>query len=188
MTQQSHLKTVIPVVAVGLGMAGMAWAAVPLYDWFCRVTGYAGTTQAVTNVSDTVLDRTVTVRFNASTARAMPWTFKPAKTTMQVRIGETALAFYEASNPTSKPVTGTATFNVTPLSMGSYFAKIDCFCFTEQTLQPGESVMMPVTFYVDPEMVSDAETESVHTVTLSYTFFQTEPAQAGLNAGAANGG
>ena len=189
MTRQSHTRTLIPVVGVALGMAGMAWAAVPLYDWFCRVTGYGGTTQAVEYASDTVLDQTVTVRFDASTAKDMPWTFKPAKPTMEIQIGATGLAFYEASNPTDRPVTGMATFNVTPLSMGSYFAKIECFCFTEQTLQPGESVMMPVTFFVDPEMVGDVETADVHTITLSYTFFETQPAQAGLDAGtAATGG
>ena len=188
MTKPNHTRTLIPVVGVALGMAAMAWAAVPLYDWFCRVTGYGGTTQAAEYASDRILDQTVKIRFDASTARDMPWSFKPVRPTMEIRIGETGLAFYEATNPTNRPVTGTATFNVTPLSMGGYFAKIDCFCFTEQTLQPGESVMMPVTFFVDPEMVDDAETADVHTITLSYTFFETEPAQAGLDAGAAQGG
>ncbi len=114
------------------------------------------------------------VRFDASTARDMPWTFKPVQTTMEIRIGETGLAFYEAHNPTDRPVAGTASFNVTPLSIGGYFAKIECFCFTEQVLQPGETVMMPVTFYVDPEIVSDPETANTHTITLSYTFFETD--------------
>ena len=183
MSAPRHGRTLIPIIGTVLGMTAMAWAAVPLYDWFCRVTGYGGTTQQAAAAPETgmILDRTVTVRFDASTSKDMPWTFAPAQTTQDIRIGETGLAFYEARNPTDRPVTGTASFNVTPLSMGSYFTKIECFCFTEQTLQPGESVMMPVTYYVDPEMVSDDETERVHTITLSYTFFETEPEQnAGL--------
>jgi cytochrome c oxidase assembly protein subunit 11 len=167
-------RKAIPLVGVSLGMAALAWAAVPLYDAFCRVTGYGGTTQVSTEGAGRVLDRTVTVRFDASTVRGMPWEFRPVQTTMKIRIGETALAFFEAYNPSDRVVAGTASYNVAPFSMGSYFAKIDCFCFTEQVLQPGERVRMPVTFYIDPEMVEDAETEGVTTVTLSYTFFETE--------------
>ena len=167
-------RTVIPLVAIGLGMAGMSWAAVPLYDMFCRVTGYGGTTQVAATGSDQVLDQVVTVRFDASTAGGMPWEFKPVRTTMKIRIGETALAFYEAYNPTDWVIAGTASYNVSPFSVGGYFTKIDCFCFTEQVLQPGERVMMPVTFYIDPEFVDDAETERVTTITLSYTFYETE--------------
>lgn len=173
MSTQNHRRTLVPLIGVIVGMAAMAWAAVPLYDLFCRVTGYGGTTQVAAQASDEILDQTVMVRFDASTARDMPWTFKPVKTTMEIRIGETGLAFYEAHNPTDRPVAGTASFNVTPLSIGGYFAKIECFCFTEQVLQPGETVMMPVTFYVDPEIVSDPETANTHTITLSYTFFET---------------
>ena len=167
-------RKAIPLVAVGLGMAGMAWAAVPLYDMFCRVTGFGGTTQVAAEGSDRVLERRVTVRFDASTVRGMPWEFRPVQNTLQVRIGETALAFYEAHNPTDRVVSGTASYNVAPFSVGGYFTKIDCFCFTEQVLQPGERVTMPVTFYVDPEMVDDAETAGVTTITLSYTFYETE--------------
>ncbi|MFK7944846.1 MAG: cytochrome c oxidase assembly protein [Paracoccaceae bacterium] len=181
MKRENHIRTLIPIVGTVLGMTAMAWAAVPLYDWFCRVTGYGGTTQQSARAPAEILDRTVTVRFDASTSSGMPWRFRPAQTTQEIRIGETGLAFYEASNPTDRPVTGTASFNVTPLSMGSYFTKIECFCFTEQTLQPGERVMMPVTYFVDPEMIADDETDRVHTITLSYTFFETEPEQnAGL--------
>ncbi len=169
--------TVVPLIGVALGMLGMAWAAVPLYDLFCRVTGFGGTTQVADVAPDVVLDRTVEVRFDASTMRGMPWQFRPAQDTMHVRIGETALAFYEAHNPTDKPVAGSASFNVSPLSVGGYFVKIDCFCFVEQVLQPGESQMMPVTFFVDPEIVDDDETVGVHTITLSYTFFEIEPDQ-----------
>ena len=167
-------RKAIPLVAVGLGMAGLAWAAVPLYDLFCRVTGFGGTTQVATEGSDRVLERMVTVRFDASTARDMPWEFRPARPAIQIRIGETALAFYEAYNPTDRVIAGTASYNVSPPSVGGYFTKIDCFCFTEQVLQPGERVTMPVTFYVDPEMVDDAETAGVTTITLSYTFFETK--------------
>ena len=183
------LAALIGVVAV---MTGMAWAAVPLYDLFCRVTGFSGTTQVAASGSDTVLDRMITVRFDASTARGMPWEFKPVQKTMTVRIGETNLAFYEAHNPTDHPVAGSASFNVTPLSVGGYFVKIDCFCFVEQVLAPGESVMMPVSFYVDPALVDDVETARTHTITLSYTFFETEiSANAGIAPeidNAANGG
>jgi cytochrome c oxidase assembly protein subunit 11 len=167
-------RKAIPLVAVGLGMAGLAWAAVPLYDMFCRVTGFGGTTQVATEGSDRVLERMVTVRFDASTVRGMPWEFRPVQTKIQLRIGETALAFYEAYNPTDRVIAGTASYNVSPFSVGGYFTKIDCFCVTEQVLQPGQRVTMPVTFYVDPEMVDDAETTGVTTITLSYTFFETE--------------
>ena len=173
-TRPDLRRKAIPLVAVGLGMAGMAWAAVPLYDMFCRVTGFGGTTQVAAEGSDRVLERRVTVRFDASTVRGMPWEFRPVQNTLQVRIGETALAFFEAYNPTDRVVSGTASYNVAPFSVCGYFTKIDCFCFTEQVLQPGQRVTMPVTFYVDPEMVDDAETAGVTTITLSYTFYETE--------------
>ncbi len=174
-------RTVIPLVAVGLGMAAMAWAAVPLYDLFCRVTGFGGTTQVADQSSGEVLDRMVTVRFDASTARDMAWQFKPVTKPVEIHIGETAIAFFEAYNPTDRVIAGTASYNVSPFSVGGYFTKIDCFCFTEQVLQPGERVEMPVTFYVDPEMVDDPETERVHTITLSYTLYETDlDSQAGL--------
>ena len=167
-------RTVIPLVAVGLGMAAMAWAAVPLYNLFCRVTGFAGTTQVATSGSDVVLERTVTVRFDGSTVRGMAWEFKPVTKPVELRIGETAIAFFEAYNPTDRVIAGTASYNVSPFSVGGYFTKIDCFCFTEQVLQPGQRAVMPVTFYIDPAMVDDAETAGVTTITLSYTFFETE--------------
>lgn len=174
-------KKAIPFVGIAAGMLGMAYAAVPLYDWFCRVTGFGGTTQVGTG-SDVVLDRTITVNFDASTARAMPWEFRPVEPSAEIRLGETGLAFYEAYNPTDRPITGAASYNVAPFSMGGYFVKIDCFCFEETTLQPGERMMMPVTYYVDPAMIEDRETERVHTVTLSYTFHvQKDDQQARLD-------
>ena len=168
-------RTVLPLVAVVLGMGAMAWAAVPLYNWFCRVTGFGGTTQVAEEAPEQVLDRTILVRFDATTAPGMPWEFRPKQTMMRIRIGETALAYYEAYNPTDRPITGTAAYNVSPFSMGAYFDKIECFCFTEQTLGPGERIDMPVTFFVDPEMVEDPDTEMVKVVTLSYTMYEKKP-------------
>ena len=163
-------RTATWAVAVVLFMAGMGWAAVPLYDMFCRVTGFGGTTQRAEAGSDVVLDRTVTIRFDASRERGFEWEFRPVERTMDVRIGETGIAFYEAYNPTDRVIAGSASYNVTPYSTGAYFVKIACFCFTQQVLQPGERVQMPVTFYVDPAIVDDPEARDVHTITLSYTF------------------
>ncbi|MEM6895904.1 MAG: cytochrome c oxidase assembly protein [Pseudomonadota bacterium] len=153
-------------------MLGLAYASVPLYDWFCRVTGFGGVTNVAEEASDVVLEDTITVRFDASTEKGMPWDFKPEVRTMELRIGETGLAFYEAHNPTDRPVAGSASYNVAPFQAGGFFSKIDCFCFEEQVLMPGESVMMPVTFYVDPEIVDDREGKYIHTITLSYTFYE----------------
>lgn len=155
-----------------LFMGGLAYAAVPLYDLFCRVTGYGGTTSQAEMAPAEILDRQVTVRFDASLNRQMPWEFKPPAQPVDIKVGETGLAFYSAHNPTDEPITGTATFNVTPQKAGYYFSKIDCFCFVEQTLSPGQSMDMPVTFFIDPEIVNDAELDDVKTITLSYTFFR----------------
>ncbi len=165
-------KTVFQTVGVVVLMGGLAWASVPFYDWFCRVTGFGGVTGVAEQGSDTVLDKTITVRFDASKERDMPWEFKPVEREMEIKIGETGLAFYEAYNPTDHPVAGQASYNVTPYSAGAYFEKIACFCFTEQVLQPGERVQMPVTFFVDPEIVEDRDGKYVHTITLSYTFYE----------------
>jgi len=155
-----------------VGMVGMAYASVPLYDLFCRVTGYGGTTQLVQYDPGQVLDREVTVRFDASRSRGFPWEFEPLQTEMQVRVGETALAFYRATNTSDRPVTGIASYNVTPFKMGPYFSKLECFCFTEQTLDPGQSMDMPVIFFVDPLMDEDDRLDDIRTVTLSYTFWE----------------
>ncbi|NOD31045.1 cytochrome c oxidase assembly protein [Ruegeria atlantica] len=165
-------KTVAQTVGVVVLMGSLAWAAVPFYDWFCRVTGFGGTTGVAEAAPEDILDRTVTVRFDASKAKNMAWEFKPVVREMEVRIGETGLAFYEAYNPTDRPIAGQASYNVAPYSAGGYFQKIACFCFEEQVLQPGERVEMPVTFFVDPEMVEDLEAKYVHTITLSYTFYE----------------
>lgn len=167
-------RLALVLVGVAAGMVGLAYASVPLYDLFCRVTGYGGTTQQAEEGSDIILDQDITVSFDANTARKMPWNFKPVKKTVTLKIGQTGIAFYEAHNPTDQTIKGTASFNVTPLKAGQYFTKIDCFCFTEQTLKPGQRVDMPVTFYVDPEIASDPNTKDVKTITLSYTFFPME--------------
>lgn len=145
----------------------------PFYDWFCRVTGFGGTTGVAEEGADTILDRTVKVRFDASLEQGMPWDFRPVEHSMTVRIGETGLAFYEAHNPSTRPVAGTASFNVYPYAAGGYFTKIECFCFQEQVLQPGETVQMPVSFFIDPAIVDDPDGMFVQEIVLSYTFHET---------------
>ena len=192
MTAASPNRTAFKLLGVALTMGALSFAAVPFYDWFCRVTGFAGTTSVATSGSDVILDQTVLVRFDASKDVGMPWDFKPQQREMRLRIGETAIAFYETHNPSDKPVAGTASYNVTPDAAGGYFSKIECFCFTEQVLAPGETAIMPVTFFVDPEIVKDREGKFVKEITLSYTFYQTalpEETQAALavpQAGAVN--
>ena len=184
---QGKNRTLVQLVTVVIAMTSLSFAAVPFYDWFCRVTGYAGTPQRAEIAPDTILDQVVRIRFDASVDQNMPWSFKPVVRTMDLRIGETALAFYEAHNPTDHVIAGTASFNVFPDTAGGYFTKIECFCFTEQVLQPGETVQMPVSFYIDPEIVDDSEGKFVREIVLSYTFHETPlPAgQAALETSAA---
>ena len=165
-------RTAAQAVSVVVLMGALSWASVPFYDWFCKVTGFGGTTGVSTVASDEILEQTIKVRFDGSLNSNMRWEFKPVVREMELRIGETGLAFYEAHNPTSKPIAGQASYNVTPYQAGYFFNKIDCFCFEEQVLQPGETVMMPVSFYVDPEIVTDRDAKYVHTITLSYTFYE----------------
>ena len=167
-------RTALQAVGVVVVMGSLAWASVPFYDWFCRVTGFGGETGVAAAGSDVILDQTIRVRFDASRERGFPWTFRPVQRVMDVRIGETAVAFYEASNPTGRPIAGQASYNVAPFEAGGFFTKIDCFCFTEQVLEPGETVSMPVTFFVDPEIVTDRDAKYVHEITLSYTFHEIE--------------
>ena len=174
MTMDPKHKTALQALSLVVVMGALAWASVPFYDWFCRVTGFGGVTNVAETGSDVVLERTIKVRFDASLDRDMPWEFKPVQREMELRIGETGIAFYEAFNPTDRPVAGTASYNVTPYDAGAYFSKIACFCFTEQVLQPGERVQMPVTFYVDPEIVDDRDAKFTKVITLSYTFYETE--------------
>lgn len=176
-----------------LAMVGLSFASVPLYDLFCRVTGFGGTPQRAAAsydaTQDTSIARQITVRFDASLNPALDWRFQPVRRDMTLNVGDDAVAFYRAHNLADTPTTGTATFNVTPEKAGPYFVKIDCFCFTEQTLQPGEAVDMPVSFYIDPEIADDPELDDVGTITLSYTFFALrEPAGDGAELAATSTG
>ena len=164
--------TAVVAAGVVVGMMGVAYAAVPLYRMFCQVTGFGGTTQVAEKAPVAVGERIITVRFNADTARGMPWKFQPQQRAVSLKVGQQALALYEAANPTDRRIVGTSTFNVTPLKAGPYFSKIECFCFTEQALAPGQSVDMPVSFFVDPEISNDRNLDDVKTITLSYTFFE----------------
>lgn len=170
----SNRAVAIACLAFFGGMIGMSYAAVPLYQLFCQVTGYGGTTQRVEQYSDVVLDREITVRFDANVAGGLPWEFKPAQRAVTLRIGETALVGYDAANLTGRPSGGRATFNVSPHLAGAYFNKLECFCFTDTTLQPGEKMEMPVVFYVDPAIAEVPELKNLKTITLSYTFFPME--------------
>ena len=169
---QGPQRTVLQLLTVVVLMGGLSWASVPFYDWFCRVTGFGGATNVVEKTTGEILDQTIKIRFDASLERDMPWTFKPVEREMELRIGEMGLAFYEAHNPLDVPIAGQASYNVAPYEAGGFFDKIDCFCFVQQVLQPGETVQMPVSFFVDPAIVDDREGQYVHTITLSYTFYQ----------------
>lgn len=177
-----HGRVVFVCVGVVALMTGASFAAVPLYDMFCRVTGYGGTTQVASTAPKGALERTVTVRFDGNVAPGLGWTFAPETNSVTVKVGETKLALYKAKNTSDRAVTGTATYNVTPNQTGAYFSKLQCFCFTEQTLQPGEEIEMPVAFFVDPSIAENGELNDVDEITLSYTFF---PAKSQKSASAA---
>ncbi len=166
-------KTVLQLCTVILAMGTLAWASVPLYSIFCQVTGWGGATD-VADAAPGAVTQEVTVRFDASTAKDMPWEFKPVEQSQRIHVGEEGLAFFEAYNPTDRVIAGTASFNVAPFSAGGYFTKIQCFCFDEQVLQPGQRVQMPVSYFVDPEILEDADARFVKTITLSYTFYETD--------------
>ncbi len=157
-------------------MVGMAYAAVPLYDWFCRTTGWNGTTQVATSAPSGTLDRLVTVRFDSNIAPGLPWRFEPEQTSITVRLGEVVTVNYRVINEAARAISAQAAYNVAPLNVGAFFQKINCFCFTEQRLAAGEKREMAVVFYVDPAMARDSDGASVDTITLSYTFYpQREP-------------
>jgi cytochrome c oxidase assembly protein subunit 11 len=152
-------------------MVGAAYAAVPLYNWFCRTTGFGGTTQVSEKAPDYVLDRTVKVRFDSNIAPGLPWKFKPEQTEITVRIGEVTTVHYKVTNEAARSTLGQASYNVTPPTVGAYFNKINCFCFTEQRMKPGETREMAVVFYLDPSIAKDPEHDTLKSITLSYTFF-----------------
>ena len=157
--------------AVVVGMLMLTYASVPLYDLFCKVTGFGGTTQVATSAPSKIYDREITIRFNADTDPALFWDFKPEQVQMNVKVGENHLAFYSATNDAKLPLIGTSVYNVTPHKAGIYFNKIQCFCFEEQKINPGEKATFPVSFFIDPEFMNDPNMKNVQTITLSYTFF-----------------
>ena len=171
---RSNRKVATSAAMMAVLMIGAAYAAVPLYDLFCRVTGFGGTTQVAQAAPGVASERIVTIRFDATVNRKMPWDFAAPIDPIDVKVGESGLAFYRAHNLTDQTITGTATYNVSPAKAGIYFSKIDCFCFTEQVLAPGQSVDIPVIFFVDPDILTDREMDDVKTITLSYTFFKAQ--------------
>lgn len=177
MSVSRNLRTAMVAGALAIGMGGVAYASVPLYRMFCQVTGFAGTTRKAVGAEapGAVQGHLVRVRFDANTSPALPWAFKPEHPVDTIAIGARDLTFFTAKNLSNVPMTGTATFNVTPNQAGQYFTKIQCFCFTEQTLQPGQEIRMPVVFYVDPKIVEDDSTREISEITLSYTFFPVDP-------------
>lgn len=184
-TRRRNRRTMIALLCVVAGMVGLAFASVPLYDLFCRVTGFGGTPGVAQAPDGGAEERRITVRFDAGVNSALPWRFAPAQGPMTVRVGETALAFYRARNVADRPTVGTATYNVTPLKAAKYFDKIACFCFTEQRLAAGETVDMAVSFFVDPAIEEDRNLDDVNTITLSYTFFPRPGAEDGTVAASA---
>jgi cytochrome c oxidase assembly protein subunit 11 len=153
-------------------MVGASFAAVPFYNWFCRATGFNGTTQVATAAPTSApLARKIAVRFDSNVAGGLPWKFEPEKTEIEIRIGEVVTVYYTVTNQSARTTTGQAAYNVAPLTVGKYFQKINCFCFTEQTMAPGETRQMPVVFYVDPSVVDDSDNDGLNTITLSYTFY-----------------
>jgi cytochrome c oxidase assembly protein subunit 11 len=173
-SDQGHRRNLAVAAACGVlvgVMTGAAFAAVPLYDWFCRTTGFGGTPQVASSAPGEVLGRTVTVRFDANVSGGLPWRFEPETNSIQVRIGETITVHYLVTNLSARETIGQASYNVSPPTVGAYFTKVNCFCFTEQRLKPNEKREMPVVFYIDPELVKDAEQDGLNTITLSYTMY-----------------
>ena len=164
--------------SAALGMVGLAYASVPLYSMFCKATGFGGTTQRADAAPETATDKFITIRFDANTAGSLGWNFHPVQSVMKVKIGEQNMAHYSATNTADKVLTGSAIFNVTPAEAGAYFNKIQCFCFTEQTLKPGETADLPVDFFVDPAILDDPDSKSISEITLSYTFFPVDKPDA----------
>ena len=174
---QSRIRrTALACAGIAAGMIGLAYASVPLYDLFCKVTGFGGTPVARAENSSEVMDRTIAVRLDANVSPGLKWRFSPETPEVKVRLGETTTVYYKVTNTGDKPTTGIATYNVQPDLAGTYFSKLECFCFTEQTLKPGETLESAVVFYVDPRLVEDADVKDLSSITLSYTYF---PAKGG---------
>jgi cytochrome c oxidase assembly protein subunit 11 len=172
---RSIRRDVIVAASCGVlvaAMVGASFAAVPFYNWFCRTTGFAGTTQVATHAPDEVLGRTITVRFDANVMPGLPWSFTPEQNEIKLRIGEVATVRYKVVNEAAREISAQASYNVTPPTVGAYFDKINCFCFTEQTMKPSETREMTVVFYVDPAIVKDRDQNDLNSITLSYTFYR----------------
>jgi cytochrome c oxidase assembly protein subunit 11 len=174
--QRKMRHTVFACAGIVVGMVGLAYASVPLYDLFCKVTGFGGTPVTRASNGSEVADRTIAVRFDANVSPSLPWRFAPETPEVKVKLGETTTVYYKVTNTGDKPSTGIATYNVQPDLAGTYFSKLECFCFTEQTLKPGETMESAVVFYIDPRLVEDADIKDLSSVTLSYTYF---PSKAG---------
>lgn len=172
-----NTKTLVTVMLVVFGMIGLSFASVPLYNLFCRVTGFNGTTQVSKSLSTKILDREITVKFSTDVNHKLPWTFKPDQQSVTMKIGQDALVSFTAHNNSDKPLAGTAIYNVTPLKVGKYFIKTQCFCFDYQILKPGQTMNMPVVFYVDPAMDEDPALDDVKVITLSYSFFHADSSE-----------
>jgi cytochrome c oxidase assembly protein subunit 11 len=169
-------------------MVGMAYAAVPLYTWFCRTTGFGGIPQVASVAPEQISDRKITVRFDANVGAGLPWRFEPERTSIEVHLGEVVTVLYTATNLSKRETAGQAAYNVAPTTAGAYFVKINCFCFTEQRLAPDEKREMAVVFYVDPVLIKDSDQDDLNTITLSYTFFPLRPARAGVADGKGTAG
>ena len=177
----ANRKTLYILIGIGLSMLALGFASKPLYDTFCKVTGYGGTTRYADENLSEILDRKVTVSFDAN-VKDLPWDFHPEQRNMSVQLGQNGLAYYKVKNRSNKPIVGTATFNVTPIKAAPFFIKTECFCFTEQLIEPGQEISMPVLFFVDPQLDEDRRLEDVKDITLSYTFFEVEnPTETVLN-------
>lgn len=174
--RMSNGSIMVSCFVFAFGMVGAAYASVPLYRLFCQVTGYNGTTQRVEQYSTRILDQKIRVTFDANTSNGLNWDFRPVDRSIEPKLGETVQISYKATNRSPHDVTGTAVFNVTPMEAGAYFNKVQCFCFTETTLKPGETLDMPVVFFVDPDLATAEETKHIRTITLSYTFYPSTPA------------
>lgn len=170
----SNKKTLVILSAVGVAMLGLGFASDPLYDTFCKVTGYGGTPKIADDNDSEIIDRVMTVEFDSNVAQELPWKFRADQRRMDVQIGQSGLAYYTVENTSDEVVTGVANFNVMPIKAAPFFVKTDCFCFEEQTIQPGEKLSLPVIFFVDPQLDEDSRLDEVKTITLSYTFFPTE--------------
>lgn len=166
-----NLSTAINIVGVIVGMFALAYASAPLYDLFCKVTGFAGTTQTAKKIPDKIYSREFKILFNTDVSPELPWKFYPMQNTVKIKLGENKLAFFEAENIGDKPVEGIATYNVVPESVGGYFNKIQCFCFERQVIKPGQKVSFPISFFIDPAIMEDKQLDDIKDVTLSYTFF-----------------